>query len=226
MAASDRGKRRIVLNSKFRPLGKLIQHAEARGVVAKFIRDGGKDIGWLHKQADNLRNRMADDDFDRDLYDHNADYILRFAQIHAGLKLPTADIVPAGPASLISLNGVKVNVGLHFRMRRLTKTNQIREGASMLRYAKGKALPEENGAWQSALLLGYLRDTSTDQTVTPEAGLCLTIDAYAGVCYKAPTNAVSRYQNMKAACATIAEQWPNLKPPPKAVLNSADGPAG
>ena len=99
-----------------------------------------------------------------------------------------------------------------------TKNNQIKEGAAMLRYAKGAALSDSIGAWQSAFLLGYLRETSVDETVHPDAGLCLTIDAYAGVAHKAPTNSVSRYQNMKAACATIAEQWPNVKPPPKAIF--------
>lgn len=218
MAASERGKRRIVLNSKFRPLAKVIQHAEAVRTVSKFIRGGDHDIGWLQQEAERLRGRMADDDFERDLLDHNADYIARFADVVGGIKLPKADLLPPGPSGAIDIHGVRVSVGLHFRLRRLTKTNKVREGAAMLRYAKGKKLLPEAGGWQAAFLLGYLRDTSVDQNIDPDRGLCLTIDAYAGVYYPGPTDSVSRYQNMKAACQSIAERWPNIQPPPGAIL--------
>jgi hypothetical protein len=218
MAASERGRRRIVLHSKYRPLAKVIQHKEAVTTVSKFIRDGDHDIGWLHEEAERLRNRLADDDFERDVLDHNADYLTRFAEVFGVLKMPKAEISPPGPFATIDIHGVKVTVGLCLRLRRVTKTNKVREGGAMLRYSKGKILPAEVGAWQSAFLFGFLRETSVDQNIDPELGLCLTIDAYAGIAHAAPTNTVSRFQNMKAACQSIAERWPNIYPPPDAIL--------
>ena len=219
MAASKRGERRILQLSKYRPIAKIIQHTEAQSTVSKFIRNGALGVGWLLETAAALRARLADDDFDRHLFDSNADYITRFAAVEHEIGWPKAELLPAGKPSHITLNGVKITVGLHWRLRRTTKTNKVKEGAAMLRYAKGKALAIEAAAYQSAFLLGYLEDTSVDQTIEPEGKLCLTVDVYTGVCHPAPTNSVSRYQNMKAACASIAEQWPNIKPPPDAVLS-------
>lgn len=218
MAASKRGERSILQASKYRPIARLIQHTEARGIVGKFLRDGDTDATWLEEEAERLRSRLADDDFDRELYDNNADYVGRFAKVCGDLDLPNADRLIPGPRQSIEFHGVTITVDLSFRLRRRTKTNKVRQGAATLRYAKGKKLAPEVGAWQSAFLFGFLRDTSAVQEVEPERQLCLTIDAYAGTCHAAPSNSVSRYQNIKAACASIAEQWPNIQPPPGAVL--------
>jgi hypothetical protein len=176
-------------------------------------------VATLLEQARALRDRLADDTFERDLYDHNADYLERFARIVLSLKLPDADRLPLGRSPSLILNGVKVNVELHFRLRRTTRTNKVRIGAGMLRYAKGATLDSNVGAWQSALLFGALKETEVDVDGSePEHQLCLTVDAYSGAIHPAPSDAVRRYQNMKAACASIAERWPNIPPPPRAVL--------
>jgi hypothetical protein len=52
----------------------------------------------------------------------------------------------------------------------------------------------------------------------PELKLCVTVDAYAGAYHAAPTTAVSRFNNAEAACATIAERWANVTPPPGAII--------
>lgn len=88
----------------------------------------------------------------------------------------------------------------------------------MLRYAKGKALPVPVGEWQSAFLLGYLNRLGVEDRADPEHKLCLTLDAYAGVCHPAPTDSISRFKNMEATCASIAERWPNVPLPPNAVF--------
>lgn len=55
----------------------------------------------------------------------------------------------------------------------------------MLRYQKGKALSPQVGAWQSAILLGYLLLSNTDKSQIPEGKLCVTIDAYSAVVHMA-----------------------------------------
>ena len=219
MAASKRGERRILQLSKYRPIAKVIQHSEAQRTVSKFIRSGTLGVGWLLQAADNLRTRIADDDFDRHLFDSNADYITQFAGVEHEIDWPKAELLPPGKSDFLMLQGVKITVGLHWRLRRTTKSNKVKEGAAMLRYAKGKALAPDAAAWQSAFLLGYLSEKSVDQSVEPEGKICLTVDAHAGVCHPAPSNSVSRYHNMRAACASIAEQWPNIQPPADAVLS-------
>ena len=141
----------------------------------------------------------------------------RFAYIQDRIDLPDAERLPPGPAVPLNANGVRINPDIQFRLRRVTRTNKIRVGAGVLRYAKGKPTNEEAALWQAAFVCGYLGDTREDMA-DPEHKLCITIDAYAGVAYGAPGDAVRRYTNMLAACATIAERWPNIAPPPNAVF--------
>lgn len=217
MAATQTAGRTIIRGCKYQPIARVVQHDEAKAAVGKAIRDSeGPEVLAAKSQA--LRDRMADSDFDRDLYDHNADYIDRFATARGGLELPDADILAPGAHPPTMLSGVRVTFDLAFRLRRLTKTNKIRVGVAALHYAKGKALPPTVGQWQSALLFGYLTQVGVEDGADPEHQLCLTVDAYAGKAYPAPTDAVRRFQQMKSACTTIAEWWPNIPPPPGARL--------
>jgi hypothetical protein len=218
MAASERARRTIVRNCKYQPIARVVQHDEAKLAVAKHIREGKSDVGGLIAQAQTLRERMADSNFDRDLLDHNADYISRFAEVYSDLALPEADRMVPGKVVPITRHGVKITTEIHLRLRRLTKTNKVRVGAAMLRYAKGRALSQTVAEWQAAFLYGYLGFVGVEDGAEVEHKLCLTIDAYSGDIHAAPTNSASRFQNMEAACATIAERWPNIAPPPGAIF--------
>ncbi len=219
MAASDRAARTIIRNCKYQPIARVVQHDEAKSTVAKFIRDGeGGNKAHLLEKAQALRQRLADNDFDRDLFDHNADYIERFESMSDQLILPDAEMLSPGKIAPIDMKGVKVTADIQFRLRRLTKTNKVRVGGGMLRYAKGKALSADIAGWQSAFLFGYLSTVPPEDGAESEQKLCLTVDAYSGIAFAAPTDSTSRFQNMKAACETIKEWWPNITPPPGAVL--------
>lgn len=217
MVASELARRTIVRDCKFRPIARITQHNEAKSVVAKFIRSGSGDTSAMLGAAENLRSRMADTDFDRDLFDHNADYIERFAQVQHDIEFPDAERMPAGPSNPIVAHGVRVNPDIQFRFKRITRTNKVRVGAGVLRYAKGKSTNVEAALWQAAFVFGYIGDTSEDMAEA-EHKLCITIDAHAGLAYPAPGDAIRRYANMRAACASIAERWPAIPAPPNAVL--------
>ncbi|MBD0274273.1 MAG: hypothetical protein ICV73_20370, partial [Acetobacteraceae bacterium] len=99
------------------------------------------------------------------------------------------------------------------------RTNKVRTGAGMLRYSKNRPLPRAVGEWQAAFLLGYLRalDAAPDGE-EPDGKLCLVLDAQSGGLHAAPGDAVRRFGQIAAACASIAERWPNIAPPAGAVL--------
>jgi hypothetical protein len=103
-------------------------------------------------------------------------------------------------------------------LRRVTKTNKVKCGALMLRYAKGKPLGTDVAAWQSAAIFGYMRKLDEAAMTEAERALCITLDAYAGACHDAPTNAVYLFKEMTAACASISKRWPAIKPPKNAIL--------
>jgi hypothetical protein len=218
MAASSTAQRSIVRSCKYPPIARLVQHNEAKLSIAKFIRSENPDATELTEKAQELRNRLADNQFDRDLFDHNADYLDRYAVVHASLALPKAEILNPGPHPSIIINGVKVSPELHFRFQRVTKSNEVKIGAGMLRYQKGKALSPVIAAWQSAILLGYLNSTNSDDSQTPEGKLCITVDAFSAVVHVAPTDAKRKFSQTESACETIAEWWQGIKPPPNAIL--------
>ena len=56
------------------------------------------------------------------------------------------------------------------------------------------------------------------QMAEAERELCITLDAYTGTCHEAPGKAVYLFKEMKAACETLAERWPAIKPPKSAIL--------
>jgi hypothetical protein len=221
MAASEVSRRTLVRNSKFEPLLHATHYDEARAVVAKFIADRDTDLSWLAEEAQRIRGHAASEPegFERDLAGRNAAYIERFAKVWPGVSLPPkAAVLPAGESPPFDLNGVEVTVELHFRLQRAARNNTLRTGAGMLRYAKNRALPRASGEWQAAFLLGYLRALDTAPGEEPDGKLCLVLDAQTGALHPAPGDAVRRFGQMAAACASIAERWPNIAPPAGAVL--------
>ncbi len=218
MVASERRRRTIVQDAKYRSTARIIQHKQARTAVARYLCDPALDLDWLHDQAEHLREAIADDDFDRNLYDNNADYIDRFFAVAEGVKLPKATVMPEAISKGYVINGVKVSPQISFQFSRVNKNNKVRIGGCAIRYAKGKTLPEDVAQWQSAFMFGFLGVTNDPDAKTPELKLCLTIDAHAGKAHEAPTDSVTRFNEMKATCATVAEWWPNVEPPKGAII--------
>lgn len=219
MAASETTRRTILRNSKYPPIARIVQHVRAKTAISGFLCGvASTDTSDLSARASQWREMMADDEFGRLTLDHNADYLDCFVSVAPDLDMPNAERLAPGPTTPIMLEEVRVAPELHFRLRRTAQNNKVRVGGGMLRYAKNRPLLPEVGKWQSALLAGYLTMTNADAAATTENKLCLTIDAVTGEIYCAPGDAASRFKNMKAACASIAERWDNIKPPPGAII--------
>jgi len=216
MSASETVKRTLIRNCKYQPIAPVVQHKEAKTTLSHFMSVGG-DLAKVTARAEQLRKMMADDDFTRLTLDSNADYLARFAAVYPEIPLPDAERLPPGKAAAIAINGVKVNVEILFRLRRTTRTNEVRIGGGMVRYAKNRPLNPETGVWQASLLHGYLQ-LADEAGEVPEKKLCLTVDAFGGKSYPAPGDAASRFKNMQAACESIAERWDNVKPPDGAIF--------
>ena len=218
MAGSERARRTIVRDCKYRPIARLIQHERAKSAISGFILEGGADCGRLTQRAISLRSAIADTDHDRQVLDNNADYIDAFVAAFPVMNLPIADLVPLTGEALFSLSGVEVNNDARFGLQRITRTNRVKTGLATLRYAKGKPLPAEVGLWQSALLYGYQLQIDERESAEPETALCITIDAFTGSVHTAPSDALSRFRNIEAALISIAERWNSIAPPNGAII--------
>jgi hypothetical protein len=212
MAASERARRSIIAGCKYRPIARIIQHNEAKAVVANWER-ASRPEGHLIKRADALSAKFAHDQFDRDLLDHNADYIRRYDKVSGNVILPNAESLTPPKFDPLVLNGVRVSFSPNFFFRRTTKTNAVRLGAGTLRYEKFKKVNPEAARYQSAFAVGYLNQHGDHFGADADPKLCIIVDAWAGEVIAAPGDAVTRFKNMEAACKTIAEWWPNIEAP-------------
>ncbi|HTW50905.1 MAG TPA: hypothetical protein VME45_03315 [Stellaceae bacterium] len=199
MAASRQSQRRVVQGCKYRRITRVIQHTEARAVIYNYIRIGDSDPQKLLDRAALVREKLADDDFESEVNDHNADYIESFAGSYIIGVLPKAEISARQDIAPININGMSVRFGHHLLLRRTTTTNKQRIGAIMLRYAKGETLGINVGEWQAASMFGFLRMVYEAEAAEPERKLCVVLDAYAGKTHLAPGNAVYRFNEMRAA---------------------------
>jgi hypothetical protein len=94
MAASERKRRSIVEGCKYRPIARLVQHKEATLTISEAIRSGPLSSQALKEKADFIRSKLADDDFEALTNEVNADYVEKFSEIVANIKLPDADVLP------------------------------------------------------------------------------------------------------------------------------------
>ncbi|MEQ9258736.1 MAG: hypothetical protein RIG84_06535 [Roseovarius sp.] len=219
MVASERAKRTIIRDCKYRKIARAIQHDRAKAFITNALRSGDLDSGALNAEGQRLHDMMSDTDFERDTLDVNGDFLMAYAETFSMETFPkTAEIVDAPTDFRVNINGVEVNADIRFGVQRITRTNRLRTGLGTIRYAKGKPLDEEIGAYQSSVLFGCRKMIDIQDETAPEEKLCLTLDCATGRFIPAPSDATRRFQNMEAACATIAERWDNIEPPENAVL--------
>ena len=62
------------------------------------------------------------------------------------------------------------------------------------------------------------KEYSGEEGAEADRAIYVTLDAYTGILYPAPGASASMFANMKAACQSIGERWPNIKPPKGAVI--------
>ncbi|WP_413219234.1 hypothetical protein [Tritonibacter mobilis] len=219
MVASERARRTIIRDCKYRKIARALQHSNAKAFIANALRSGALSPDSLREEGHRLHEMMADSDFERDTLDVNGDFLKAYGEVFSMETFPsTAEIVDIPPKFKANINGVEVNPDIRFGVQRVTRTNRLRTGFGTIRYAKNKPLGDELGAFQSSILFGFRKMLDVQDDAAPEEKLCLTLDCVTGNFIPAPTDATRRFQNVEAACATIAERWDNIEPPENAVL--------
>jgi hypothetical protein len=218
MAASEQARRSIIRSCKYRSVARVVQHDEAKAIIAGFLCAAIPDAEELRQRVEAMEARFYDNQFDSDVNGHNCDYVRRFISVSHLLEMPDAVLRMPDQTGSLDWHGTRVTFYPDVLISRITRRNTVKTGALMLRYSKSKALAADVGIHQSALIFGYIRECPLAEASAPEKALCITLDAYAGVTYEAPSNSIYLCKEMAAACATIAERWNSIKPPPGAVM--------
>lgn len=218
MAGSEQARRTLLKSCKFRPVARMIQHIEAKMAITNYIKMGAKNPEELREKAQQILNKMTVDDFEESTNLHNANYIKCFANVSDLSELNDTAKESAGKATKFNVNGVAVRFDPALSLTRTTRTNKLRRGVVMLRYQKGKALPEATAGFQSAAAFGLLRMQHGDDSKEPDGALCLTLDCHTGIFHPAPSKANYLFKEMQAACSSIKERWAAIEPPNCAVF--------
>lgn len=218
MAASDVAKRSVIQKCKFRPLARLVQHKEARASIAHWLRAGSGDREALTAEANRIRRKLADTDFDADVNEHNAGYVEAFRGISESLDIPPCGMEMLSGKVTIEMNGLSVRYAPDLILKRTNRHNVAKIGAMFLLYSKGKSASVEEALHLSALSFGYLEEAPIAQDCEPDKALCLSVCAHSGNVHAAPGNSKRRFNNMMAAGATIADLWQAIPAPRNARL--------
>lgn len=218
MAASEQGKRGILVSCKYQSKARVIQHNDAKALISNYLRSGNNNVEDLKHKLEILKSKICDTVFDEEQNKFNCDYVARFISVLDEVDLPDAELHRPPKSQAIILGDTKVTFTPNLLVTRTTKTNKIRLGSICLRYAKGKSLNSEIAAYQSAFQFSFLSQYPFQAEAQADKALCLTLDAYAPATYEAPGNSGYLYKEMVAACTGIAERWDKIKPPKNAVL--------
>lgn len=217
MAASSQVRRTILRNCKYQPIARVIQHNEAKAVIANWLSENARDLDELREKVSGLRDRFFDDDFASAQSQHNCDYIEAFIEVYPDLDLPPAEYFSPSQKFDAVINKTTVKFAPNMLLSRITRANTVKIGGVFLRYLKGTPLNENAGKFQSSFMFGFLRENPFEPDAKPEHELCLTVDCVGGIAYKPPTDkAVYFFKEMAAECASIAERWDAIQPPPNA----------
>lgn len=221
MVASDIAKRSVIRRCKYRPLARVVQHREARSSISAWLREGTDDTKLLSAEADRIRNKLSDSDFDDEVNEHNAGYIEAFREVCGDLAIPACDMQAPLQKMELTFSGLRVRYSPDLLLRNVNSRNVAKSGALFLLYSKGKNAKEEEANYLNAFSFGYLSGSDVQGDLgEAERKLCISVCAYSGQIFSAPGNAVTRFKNMQAAGATIADIWGAISPPPKAILDS------
>lgn len=219
MGASERARHTFIRDCKYPKMSRAIQHERAKTFITNSLRGGTLGPDQLRRERRRLLDMMADSDFERTTLDVNGDYLAAYADVFSMDTFPrTADICEPPQNFKVTINGVRLNPDIRFGVERVTRTNRTRTGLGTFRYAKNKPVDAEVAHYQSSIMFGCRKMVDGEDQTAAEEKLCLTLDCTTGRFIPAPTDATRRFQNIEAACATIAERWENIEPPEGAVL--------
>ena len=127
-----------------------------------------------------LHEMMSDTDFERDTLDINGDFLLAYGEAVSMDTFPSTAKISDPTPFKTNLHEVDFNPDIRFGVQRVTRTNRLRTGLGTIRYAKGKPLDEEAGAYQSSVLFGCRKLIDAHDEAAPEEKLYLTLDCVRG----------------------------------------------
>lgn len=218
MNASNQVRRSIVQKCKFKSLSRVFQHRIARKTISDHILEGNPVPGNLKEQAEDVRNLLADTDFDATLYGYNADFIEAFSDVGEKFDLSGFEFVAPEKIESPTYNGTVVRFTPSLLTYRMTKANTQKIGGIMYRYSKGSPVQKEVAESQAAFMYGFFAKNPFIEEAKPEHKLCMVLCAVSGKTHYAPTNSIYQFNEMRAVCSDIAEKWENVPPPKGATL--------
>lgn len=202
-------RRAIVRDQKADSKPPALRYKDAYGPIETFLCDGRSESKLLTSIAQ-LRANKVGTPYAVEGRGLAADALESFLSMTGML---TEDcIYQRGPhqAKKLVFADVEVSVRPDFLVR-LSKKGKLYIGALKFHFTKNDetALNDKAAQYVAALLHRWL-DEFGSKGLTPLRDQCLAVDPYRQRVVRAPTSYFKRLQEIEAACAEIAGQWPQL----------------
>ena len=222
MAASPVRQRSLIRDTKYRSVEPEISYGEGFALIGDMLADGDLATQTLREAAEDFHDRMDVRGIrERIAYDLIGGMFDWLADERPDLQLPDAERYDDGRTwgrgGAWEVEGVTLDPDVHLRLAQARRGYRA-VGAVTLRYSKSGPLDPVIAQWQASGLHGYLSDTLEGEALRPDPDLCIALDLRTGIAHPAPGRARTLMSQMRAACATIAERWPNIAPPKGAVV--------
>lgn len=220
MTCSEQAKRTFLTKCKYQPKAPVIQHKDAQESISDRLSRVGATDADISARIDTLRSGLQGSPFECEVAENNADYLERYLEQPFSLPSSAQEVIAGSKLPSLEVEGFTITCSPHFVFKRVNRRNATKMGLGFLRYSKGRPLLAEAAYWQSAISFGYLKlklEQGLSET-DPDKDLCVTFDVWAGESFTAPGNAIYRFNEVKAACAGIAQRWDNIQPPHGAIF--------
>lgn len=213
MAASDQARRTIIRGCKYVSLARYFQHTIAKKTLSDHLEEGNPLPGDLIEKSEQIRNMLADTDFDHRIFEHNADFVKSFSDVSDNFDLSGITLATSSEKFDRAFNGTKIKFRPDILTSRTTKANTQKIGGLMFRYSKTGPVADDVAAFQAAFMFGYFGEYPFIDEAKTEGALSLILCANSGKTHAVPPKPIYKYNEMKAVCSDIAEKWDNVEPP-------------
>jgi hypothetical protein len=217
--ATKRGS--ILKDAKYPPTFMLIRYEDAKNALIAHLADGNPSSEALDRKLIVLKRKAQEGG------------ITDYAKKNCGLCIDAIESFQANEAEIdvgrikflkpqinysrLKIAGVNVSVSVDLRTEKIDSKGVKSTGGTTLVFSKpgakgqDKNLPDRCKAI-TLLVFETLKATAkASETLDPT--LCMAIDVFSGVVYRAKGEQKNLYRTVKNSCGEVAAIWPSVEPP-------------
>jgi hypothetical protein len=211
----------ILKDAKYPPTFMLIRYEDAKNALAAHLAAGDRSTELLDRKIISLKHKAEED------------AITEYAKKNCGLCIDAIESFQVNEGSIdvgkikflkpqinysrLKIAGVNVSVSIDLKTEKVDSKGGKSIGGAALVFSKpgpkgqDKNLPDRCKAI-TLLVFEILKGTTKANEIL-DPTLCVAIDVFSGVVYRAKGEQKNLYRTVKNSCGEVAAIWPSVEPP-------------